>query len=244
MMSTELSPNTSDRLRSYKLRELLQEELPEPVWIIPDLLPQGVTLLLGEVGTGKSTLALQMALAVACSEPTPDDDSRGHAPVLYIDLEGGERCMRDRLSKVLKEDEKAPEGAYWIGGWNPLIKGGLADLEDWFEQHSETRLLIIDTLASLYSFPGGRRRNAESVFMPLMTLANTYHAAILLLLHVCSGNAEKEKRTAQMERLTDCIMMIEQAQGTSTIDITGWQLTAHTVSLHSALSCLQRVREH
>ena len=49
----------------FTLQELLARQLPPIQWAIPDILPEGLTLLAGKPKLGKSWLALAMALAVA-----------------------------------------------------------------------------------------------------------------------------------------------------------------------------------
>ena len=49
----------------FTLPELLARQLPPIQWAIPDILPEGLTLLAGKPKLGKSWLALAMALAVA-----------------------------------------------------------------------------------------------------------------------------------------------------------------------------------
>jgi RecA-family ATPase len=44
---------------------LLARQLPPIQWAIPEILPEGLTLLAGKPKLGKSWLALAMALAVA-----------------------------------------------------------------------------------------------------------------------------------------------------------------------------------
>jgi hypothetical protein len=45
----------------YTARELLGTKFPEPRWIVPDILPEGLTPLAGRPKVGKSWLALQIA---------------------------------------------------------------------------------------------------------------------------------------------------------------------------------------
>src|SRR5215203_4707030 len=45
--------------------ELMAETLPAVKWIVPDILPEGVTILGGKPKMGKSWMALGLAVAVA-----------------------------------------------------------------------------------------------------------------------------------------------------------------------------------
>jgi putative DNA primase/helicase len=59
-------PSSSEYIPApFSLQELLSRQLPPIQWAIPDILPEGLTLLAGKPKLGKSWLALAMALAVA-----------------------------------------------------------------------------------------------------------------------------------------------------------------------------------
>jgi hypothetical protein len=47
-------PQTSEQNKGYTAHELMQLDFPEPVWVVPNLLPQGLTLLCGKPKMEKS----------------------------------------------------------------------------------------------------------------------------------------------------------------------------------------------
>jgi hypothetical protein len=53
------------RPKTFTAAELMAEELPEARWIVPDVLPEGVTFLAGKPKVGKSWMVLGIGLAVA-----------------------------------------------------------------------------------------------------------------------------------------------------------------------------------
>ena len=59
------SPSSDDTPAPFTLQELLARELPPVRWAIPDILPEGLTLLAGKPKLGKSWFALSVALAIA-----------------------------------------------------------------------------------------------------------------------------------------------------------------------------------
>jgi DnaB-like helicase N terminal domain/AAA domain len=98
--------------------QLMAEDLPEVQWSVPDLIPEGATLLAAPPKTGKSWLILGVCIAVATggvvfgSVPVP----RGAC--LYLALEDGKRRMRRRLKTVLpKWGGAAPDGLYLVHEW-------------------------------------------------------------------------------------------------------------------------------
>jgi hypothetical protein len=59
------SPPQQGQPSIFSLPELLSWELPSVRWTIPDILPEGLTLLAGKPKLGKSWLALSVALSIA-----------------------------------------------------------------------------------------------------------------------------------------------------------------------------------
>src|SRR5208337_1786781 len=76
--------------RVYTLTEILTMDIPKMTWIIPKLIPAGLTLLAGQTKIGKSCLCLNLAIAAAEHlEPLGNPDYKAFEPleVLYIALE-------------------------------------------------------------------------------------------------------------------------------------------------------------
>lgn len=75
---------------------ILQTEYPPIPWIVPDILPPGLTFLSGKPKVGKSWLALQLALSVLTGGKMFERDvEKGR--ILYLALEDNERRLQDRM---------------------------------------------------------------------------------------------------------------------------------------------------
>jgi replication-associated recombination protein RarA len=53
----------------FTAEELMAEDMPPVRWVVPQVLPEGVTLLAGKPKVGKSWMALAISLAVASGGP-------------------------------------------------------------------------------------------------------------------------------------------------------------------------------
>ena len=63
--------------KTFTASDLMALELPDPRPAVRGLIPEGLTLLAGKPKTGKSWLALQIALAVAADETPLEFSGRG-----------------------------------------------------------------------------------------------------------------------------------------------------------------------
>lgn len=129
---------------------------PTLPWVIPDLLPAGLTVLFGRPKeAGKTTLALQVAYAVARGEPFLGRPCR-QGPVLYLQLDTGEHVWRERLRRLqaggfrldgpvytahpdeipMPRDIRQPRTREWIGGLLAEVKPALTIVDSFRELHS------------------------------------------------------------------------------------------------------------
>ena len=64
--NTNPSSLTTDWMSNLvTLPQLLNMDFPPPSWLVPNMIPQGLTLLAGRPKAGKSFFALEVSLAIA-----------------------------------------------------------------------------------------------------------------------------------------------------------------------------------
>jgi len=169
----------------YTAAELASKDIPEPVWIVPGLLPAGLSLLAGKPKIGKSWLTL--AIAVGVSNGTQVlDRSVGAQGVLYLALEDNEQRLKTRLLELLGDDDKPSERLHFVNGWKSLAEGGLADLEARLAADPTIRLVVIDTLGRVRksSKPGGNIYLEDyEIIAGLKAVADKFQAGILCVHH-------------------------------------------------------------
>lgn len=128
----------------------LQEKTFEPVvWVVLNLIPQGLTVLSGKPKMGKSWLLLALAIARASGGMFLDKITLEAGPVLYLAMEDTEESLQERLEIVLGGDP-APAGLAFATNWQEwhMNQDGLKKLAAWQKAHPGG-CIIIDTLAKI-----------------------------------------------------------------------------------------------
>jgi AAA domain len=136
--------------RGRKAAELLAKTFAPPKEIVPELLFEGLTMLVGKPKVGKSRLLLAIAVAVASGGKVLGALAVDAGAVLYISLEDHERRLQKRLKGLLGH-APCPDTLEYEREWRRLDEGGLEDLELWVARHPDAKLIIIDTFKRIRS---------------------------------------------------------------------------------------------
>lgn len=94
---------------TFTAADLMALELPETRWAVPDIVPEGVTLLVGKPKLGKSWLTLGFGVATATGGVALGTKRVEQGECLYLALEDNRRRLQKRLTKLLS-GSPAPEG--------------------------------------------------------------------------------------------------------------------------------------
>lgn len=154
-------------------------------WIIPNLLPPGLTLLTGAPCSGKTSLACQLMLHIALGLDAfkGADNLRASSPghVLYLGLELSSQRIGELCQRFLAAhpDTVIPPHVSATNTIKPLTPDeGLRELQEEFARHPDLRLLVIDNLDTLrLRFKGNDRK----LFALLRSIAEQQNISILLL---------------------------------------------------------------
>jgi hypothetical protein len=154
------------------------------------LIPEGLTLLGGKPKTGKSWLALGLAVAISTGDIALGRFPVEQGPVFYAALEDSPRRLKKRLRQILGAEEW-PSELRIANQWSRLHEGGLEDLASELDRWPDTRLVMLDTLAKVR--PGDRSRRLYDAdyqaLEPLQSLAMDRDVAILLIHHLRKDEA-------------------------------------------------------
>jgi len=136
--------------------------LPEPEFIIDEVMTTGSTLLVGKPKKGKSFMALEIAICVALGIPFMGYDCK-QGDVIYLALEDNQRRMKSRTRAICEaKGVQQPANLQFgtIEDGVPTQDAGLnVTIANHFDQHPDCRLIIIDTLAKI-RFRMGRGENS------------------------------------------------------------------------------------
>lgn len=170
-------------------KKLLETEIPELKWIVPQRLPAGFTLFAGRPKQGKSYLALQLCQAVS-SGGTFFDRRVDPGFVLYVALEDGPRRLKDRL-KEFRWSPNQQIRFLTFEDIKPLLKGRpvLTVIQELISE-LKPALTVIDTIArAMPSLPRGTDQTGKvtEIFSPVQELAVNLNSSILGIDHLKKG---------------------------------------------------------
>lgn len=169
----------------YEADALMTETLPSPKWAVPEVIPEGLTILCGSPKIGKSWMALQLALSVASGGVALGRVPVEKGAVLYLAMEDRKRRLQSRI-RVLMDGEPCPAGLTLANQWAPMAHGGVLEMEEWLLRHPGARLILIDTLARVR---GGRNLRANvydedyTEIVRMKSLADRFGIALLVVHH-------------------------------------------------------------
>ena len=174
-------------------------EVPERLWHVLNLIPANtVSIMTGDGGTGKSLVALQLAISTALGRMwLGQETTAGRA--LFISAEDDRDELHRRVASLARAEGFAlsdldgltlcslagedallsvPEGPGKTMKETALFQR----VEAWIAQHRPT-LTVLDTLADLFGGDEINRAQARQFIGQLRGLALKYEATILLLAH-------------------------------------------------------------
>jgi hypothetical protein len=222
--------------------ELEGLQFPELVWVIFKILIEGYTILAARPKKGKSWLALAFAVAVAIGGYALGKMELMASPgkVLYLALEDRMRRIKARLKKILR-GAAFPENLIIAEAWPRLDKGGLEALGEFLKEHSDVRLVVIDSLAKVRPI---RKKKAADDYEyemalggALQALAQQYQIGLLGILHTkkveCDDPIDEIIGNTGIAGAADSLMVLRRGRGKAdgTLYIAGRDLEEQELAL-------------
>jgi RecA-family ATPase len=220
----------SRTLRSFTAAELLAEPPPVPTWVVPGLLPAGVTVLAGSPKVGKSYLSLQLAASAAAGSSFLGHDAGEPAPVLYAALEDGRHRLHGRLKQLGLDRGDHLDQLHLITHLSPL-PDAVTELAGWLQDNPSARLIIIDVLERVRPHSNASKSSYSddyALVASLRDLALQYGIAIVVIHHLRKAKDSDDvfKEISGSTGLTgaaDQMMHLDRPRNTKegTLQITG-----------------------
>lgn len=143
-MSTYNEVDPLDPLRNMVSAQwLMRQDFPPLEYVVPGLIPEGLTLLAAAPKIGKSWMVLGLGIACATGGYAFGQLPVDRRPVLYLALEDGRRRLKDRLT-CLGVDQ-GPANLHLLTTTDPGAM--LTTIRAFVESHAdEAPLVVLDTL--------------------------------------------------------------------------------------------------
>lgn len=192
-----VQPTVERQSRFYSAADLKGKPVPPREWLVPDLVPsKTVTLFSGDGGTGKSLLALQLAVGVVAEAGwigKPVKQGR----VIFLSAEDDDDELHRRLDDILIAEGRdyddlgdltlrslAGEDALLaIEGQLSLMQSELFKELDKRAEEEAPALIVLDTLADVYPANENDRAKVRQFVGILRGLAIRRKCAVMLLGH-------------------------------------------------------------
>jgi RecA-family ATPase len=230
-----------------QLADLIGRVIPEPHWLIPGLLCEGLVLLAGKPKLGKSWLALALALALTCAQRIHNQDSLAlgrypvnPASVLYLSLEDSAIRLQRRVNKLRNGQEVPPKFAFALK-WKPLLAGGLNNLDTMLISLPDTRLVVIDTLARVRTqsmSTGNMYQEDYTLMAALQELVVRHHLTLILVHHTrkmaSSDTFDEISGSTGLTGAADTSIVLKRQRNRSeaTLHLTGRDIEEQEVALN------------
>lgn len=194
-------------LAPVDVADVLTRPSPPPRFVWDGYAPRGVVTLLGaHGGTGKSTIALMLAAAVATGREL-FGIATDAAPVVFASFEDSAHIVRHRLAHICQCWGINPaelDGLHIVDGTaNPELFAcegrGPGDVTPAYGEllalvkQTGAGLVIVDNASDAYGGDEIQRRQVRAFMRALAVIAREGDAAVLLLAHVDKGTSRRER---------------------------------------------------
>lgn len=207
----DIQPAT--QVRAVGISEFLKMDIPARENLLNPWLPtQGICMIYGERGIGKTHVAIGISLAVASAEKILNWESKESNGVLYLDGEMPAVVLQNLFAESITNLDKEPIAPIKVITpdlqtlWMPNLSTtkGQEGIEPYLEDIS---LIIVDNISTLCA--GGRENDAES-WIPIQEWALKMRSkgkSVLFIHH--SGKGGLQRGTSKREDVLDTVIKLK-----------------------------------
>ncbi|MEO4038416.1 AAA family ATPase [Micrococcaceae bacterium Sec6.3] len=192
-------------------------------YVIPGLIPEGLTLLVAAPKVGKSWMVLDLAHAAATGGRALGSIPVDPRPVLYLALEDGPRRLQSRMKML--DVTGGPDLMFLTA----LNASPVTTVSTYLERHADERpLIILDTLGKVRGRDGGNDQYGRdySQMSALKNLVDACTGSSLIVVHHTNKGGREDfleavSGTQGLAGAADSILVIRrdrnQAEGTISV---------------------------
>ena len=171
------------------LSDLSKKEIPPLEWIIPGIIPEGLTIIGGAPKAGKSFFVLNTVLQVATGSKALGNYPTKKGKILYLALEDSERRLQDRMKKTGYDVSNISGSIATEWGEGYIENMSLIDL--WMEKNPDTKLIAIDTIQDFSKIEEGNNYSEVTLALSkLKELAHKYNIGIIIVHHTKKSESD------------------------------------------------------
>lgn len=184
--SKQMSPSY---LKTVSMSELYDTVFNVQTPLIDGLLQRGTYIFAGSPKVGKSFMMAQLAYHISTGTPLWGYKVR-KSTVLYFALEDDYPRLQKRLFQMFGAEET--DNLYFATQCKTLNEGLDEQIKGFMEEHSDTGLIIIDTLKRVREAGGADYSYASDydIVARLKSLADSYNVTMLIVHHTRKQKAE------------------------------------------------------
>lgn len=223
---------------------MLQDSQFKPLRIVvPGLITEGVSLLVGRPKFGKSWLALDLCVAIATGRPALGALQPATGDVLYLALEDGYHRLHRRMATLLPEGEAWPARLGLATQWRRADDDGVEGIRAWCQAVAQPVAVVIDTLERFRSRRGSRgRRHAYDTLAALQQLAIEQHIAIIVVHHARKTDARDPFDTVAgpqgLSGVADTVLVLKQHDRATVLHVRGRDVeNSQSLMTFDGMSC-------
>lgn len=180
-------------------KDLATAEIEEPVWVVKNVIPRGVTFMAGPPkGSMKSTMTAALAALVSghkCDAlPGFMSEVANHGPVMWLSAEANAGELKDMLVNGMGVELEANESLLVADDpWEFRLDDpdGWKRLHEWLLERGP-RLVIIDPLAEFHDLDEKVAGDMVRLLRPIRKWAVENNRAVILVHHVSKKSSDQK----------------------------------------------------
>ena len=225
-------------------RDLCSKTFPDLKFLVPGIIPEGLTIAAGRPKIGKSWFLYLLGIAVANGVEALGVNYGAAQPlkgnVLYLALEDGQRRLQRRMTKLIGiNPENWPKALELETDWRRFDQGGIDDIRAWHksvkDQGGNPTLIMIDTLAKVRA-PGSPKaspyQNDHGALAALQKLSDELGLFIIVSHHDRKMDADDVfdtvSGTLELTGAVDTILILTKKRDIRTLHVRGRDIEEDT----------------